>query len=164
MVENTGRAILFNFSLLSIPTCILSSYAIPVSILDKISKTARDSLYGSSSNGNKFHFIGWSTTTLDVAEKGLSIKNLRQSKVALMAKDLFVVLDIDDRHWVDIFRTKSREFNSWDSWECPKIHKSSWLCKSDYKTAEVIGLISGLAPVILILLICGEILGTLKFP
>ncbi|KAH7655953.1 Reverse transcriptase zinc-binding domain-containing protein [Dioscorea alata] len=93
----------------------LTVHAIPNSVLKKLPKIARNFLWGRSSNRSSFHSIGWNVTTIDKAEGGLSISNLKHVKTSLMAKNLFVVLNCDDKFWVDIFQTNYKDFSIWSS-------------------------------------------------
>lgn len=81
-----GRTTLLNSSVFIIPNYILSVMNLPVSILDNISKFARNFLWGRSSNNSGFHSIGWTVTTLGKPEGGLGIRNFRLVNHSLMAK------------------------------------------------------------------------------
>lgn len=59
------------------------------SVLDQISKIARKFLWGESCNHSGFHTMGWTTTTLAKIDRGLSIRNLRNAKIALVSKNIF---------------------------------------------------------------------------
>lgn len=109
-----GRAILVNSILMPITTYQLSCVAIHDSILDQISQVARKFLWGGRTNRSGFHTLGWSTTTLDKADGGLGIRNLRNAKFALMSKNVFSVLNSDDKLWVHIFKLKYGDFHCWN--------------------------------------------------
>lgn len=93
-ISKAGRAVLINSSLLSIPSYILSCYFVLDSTLDDISKLARKFLWN---KGN---------TTLAKTKGGLGIMNLKNVKVALMAKNVFVVLNFENKHWIHILKLK----------------------------------------------------------
>lgn len=41
--------------------------------------------------------MGWSTTTLAKSDGGLGVRNLRNAKIALMSKNVFMVLNSEDK-------------------------------------------------------------------
>ncbi|XP_039113706.1 uncharacterized protein LOC120249264 [Dioscorea cayenensis subsp. rotundata] len=82
-------------------------------MLDQISICARNFLWSSSGNRSGMHLVNSRDTMLGRSEGGLSIKNLRFSKVALMAKHAFNYLNLRDTIWVDLIFHKYGCFNVW---------------------------------------------------
>lgn len=82
-----GKTILINSSIMALPTYYLSFYPIPDSALDNLSRSARKLLWANGSNGSGMPMVCWNNTTLDKAEEGLGLRNLRlANKHSLMAK------------------------------------------------------------------------------
>lgn len=59
------------------------------------------------------HLVNSRDTALDRSERGLSIKNLKISKVALMARHVSSFLNLRDNIWVDLVIQKYGNFNIW---------------------------------------------------
>lgn len=112
-ISRAGKITLINSSLLSIPLYYLSVYPVSDCILDQISTCARNFLWSSSGNRSGMHLVNSRDTMLGRSEGGLSIKNLRFSKVALMAKHAFNYLNLRDTIWVDLVFHKYGCFNVW---------------------------------------------------
>lgn len=131
-----GRSVLINTTLFAIPIYISSVMNLPNTILDSISKLARDFLWGHGGNKRGFHSVGWALTTQskpEGEEGGLGIKNLRLVKHSLMAKNIFAILDSDNKIWVDIFKDK---YHGWHPWKHHSPARSSWFFKSICNTSD----------------------------
>lgn len=122
---------MINNSILSIPTYLLSCYLVPETVLDKISKLARSFLWGKGGNHSGTHYLGWSTTTLAETEGGLDIRNLKCAKIVLMAKNIFVVFNFDDKLWVHVMNLKYDNLNIWANLDTKN---ATWFFKVMYET------------------------------
>lgn len=122
-VSLAGRATLINSVLMPITTYQLLCVNVHESILDQTLKIATKFQLGKgeeSYNHSGFHTMGWSTTTLAKTEGGLGNRNLRIAKIALMSKNVFSVLNQDDKLWIHIFNLKYGEFSCWNNKPVPK--------------------------------------------
>lgn len=99
--------------------------------MDKISTWARNFLWFSSGNRSGIHLVNSRDTTLGRSEEGLSIKNLKTSKVALMAEHVFSYLNLRDNIWVDLVVHKYGNFNMWK--DCIQTN-CSWFFRSLCRT------------------------------
>lgn len=114
-ISLAGHTALINSVLMPITTYQLSCVTIPDSVIDQISKRARNFLWGGSCNCSGFHTMGWSTTTLPETDGGVGVRNLRNAKIALMSKNVFLLLNAEERIWAHIFKLKYGGFHSWHS-------------------------------------------------
>lgn len=112
-ISPVGKAILINSSPLSIPLYYLFVYPISDVVLDKISTSARKFHWPNCGHESGIHLVNRIDITLDRSKGGLSIKDLKISKVALMAKHVFSFLNSRDLIWVDILIQKYGNFNIW---------------------------------------------------
>lgn len=106
-----------------------------ISILDCISKLVHNFLRGRTSINQGFNSIGWTVTTHSKPEGGLGICNLRVVNHSLMAKNVFDILNSEDKIWVNIFKFKYR---GWHLWNLEIISNSSWFYKYIYNFAKVL--------------------------
>lgn len=134
-ISIAGKTILLNSTVFYIPNYILSVMNLLVSILDYISKLAKNFLWGRTSNRHGFHSIGLTVTTLSKLEGGLGIQNLRSINHSLMVKNIFSILNSEDKIRVDIFKFK---YKDWHFWNPIKISNSSWFYKSICNSANVL--------------------------
>ena len=134
-ITTIGRSILLNASIFSIPNYLMSVMNIPTTILDSISKLARNFLWGKTSNRSGFHTIGWRIATMDKSEGGLGIRNLKLAQHSLMAKNVFTVLNNDNKLWVNIFNYKYR---NWTLWGTNSQRNTSWFFKSFCNSASLL--------------------------
>lgn len=126
-ISATGKVVLLNSSIFSLPNYFLSVMHLPDSILDQISKLSRSFLWGNGNSGRGFHTIGWTVTTLKKSEGGLGLRNLRNVKHSLMAKNIFSILNSNNKIWVDVFKHK---YLNWSPWNIVSTRHSSWFFKS----------------------------------
>lgn len=133
LISPTGKMTLINSSLLSVSLYYLSVYPIPDVILDKISTKARKFLWSNCGNRSGIHLVNRIDISLDHSEGSLSFKNLRISKVALMAKHVFSFLNQCDLIWVDILTHKYGRFNIWSDNIPPNCSCFFWrLCRTSH--------------------------------
>lgn len=130
-----GKQVLINSVMLSIPKYFLSFSVVPDSIIDNISKKARNFLWSNCGNRKGIHSIPWDYITQDKSDGGLGIHNLRNVKTALMAKNVFYLLNGDEKYWVGIWALKYGNFNVWNLNPIPN---SSAFHKAFYKSAKII--------------------------
>lgn len=116
------------------PTISLFSLSQPL-FLNNIAKLTINFLWGRNGNNNAFRTIGWDTTTLSKYKGGLGVRNLRHVKFALMAKNVFVILNSKNKLWVDIFKNK---YGNWFVWNCVASRNASWFHNSICKVDDVL--------------------------
>lgn len=61
---------------------------------------------GKGRNGSDFHPVRWSTTTLTNIKGDIGIRNLKHVQIALITKNILVVLNVEDKHCVHIFNSE----------------------------------------------------------
>lgn len=143
ILENIGRIIASwnksKISLLSILLYYLSVYPVQNIVLNKISMSTRKLHWLNCGNCSGIHLVNSHDTTLDRIEGGLSIKNFKFSKVALMAKHVFRFLNSRDHIWIDILAQKYGNFNIWTdkiSTNCSWFFRS--LCRTTFSVKPFI--------------------------
>lgn len=87
--------ILINSVLMTIPSYTLAVYSPPDSILDKLSKIARNFLWHNDSNGSGLSLVSWNRAILDKPDRGLAIRSLRHLRTIYLAKNNFKLLNKD---------------------------------------------------------------------
>lgn len=112
-ISTVGSLILLNNTIFAIPNYMLNVMNLPNSIMDSISKLARVFFCGRSDNSSGFHSVGWLVTTLQKIEGGLGIINLIFVKHTLMAKNIFAILNSENKTWVEIFKGKYKNWHPW---------------------------------------------------
>jgi len=112
-ISTAGKTILINSNIMSTPIYYLSAYPVPDTILNRISKAAMDLFWSKDCNRKGIHLVGWTEMTLNRSEGGLSVRDLGLSKISLMAKNVFFMLNNNDVWWVDIMNHKYGKFNIW---------------------------------------------------
>ncbi|XP_039129019.1 uncharacterized protein LOC120265197 [Dioscorea cayenensis subsp. rotundata] len=112
-ISMAGKTILINSILMSIPVYYLSVYPVPDSVLDGITKAATAFFWSKGGNRKGMNSVNWTDITLGHSEGGLSIRNLRASKISLMAKNVLSYLNHHDAIWVDILINKYGIVNFW---------------------------------------------------
>lgn len=134
-LSRAGKLILVNSSILAFPNYYLGTYSLPNCILNSISKLARDFLWSNSGNGSGFHLVGWNVATLGKPEGGLGIRDLKLTRIALMAKNVMCFLNAKEVIWVELAKLKYRDSQDW-LLKPPANY--SWFFRSLCKMAEVI--------------------------
>ncbi|KAJ0981969.1 hypothetical protein J5N97_010224 [Dioscorea zingiberensis] len=128
-----GKVTLANATIMSIPLFGLSTYAIPESILESITKLIRRFIWSNTSNNTGVHLVGWSTVTSPKSEGGLGIKDLKIMKRALLSKLVFELLNQGDKTWVKFMLYK---YGCLEIWKPNKSKKISWTCRGLITTAR----------------------------
>ena len=67
-----------------------------------MSRIAGKFIWSKCGNRSGIHLVNWNDITLDLSEGGLSIKNLKITKLSLMAKIILSYLNSRDAIWVEI--------------------------------------------------------------
>ncbi|KAJ0960949.1 hypothetical protein J5N97_001161 [Dioscorea zingiberensis] len=130
-----GRVTLANSTLMFIPLFGLSTYVIPNSIIDCITKLVRQFIWSNTGSGNGVHLIGWSTVTSPKTEGGLGVKDLRLMKRALLSKHVLELLNKSDKTWTQLMIAKYGTFDMWQNCNQPKV---SWTYRGLLNTAKEI--------------------------
>lgn len=71
-ISIAGKVTLLSGKIFSIPNCILPVMHLPNTILNQISKTAQNFLWGRTNNNRAFHSVGWTFITLSKSKGGFS--------------------------------------------------------------------------------------------
>ncbi|KAJ0986340.1 hypothetical protein J5N97_004696 [Dioscorea zingiberensis] len=130
-----GRVTLANATLMSIPNYCLSTYAIPDSILDAITKLVRKFIWANNSDGHGLHLIGWEVVTNPKSEGGLGIKNLKVMKKAILSKHVLELLNDGEKTWIKLMKSK---YGPSKPWLTTPIRKVSWTYRGLLQTARSI--------------------------
>ncbi|WZZ66780.1 hypothetical protein YC2023_078150 [Brassica napus] len=113
-----GRITLTKSVLASIPVHIMSSIALPVSILEQLDRIARSFIWGSGEGNRKQHMVAWERICKPKREGGLGLRSAKGMNIALLAKLGWRLLNTHDGLWVQILRKKFR---------VGEIYETSWL-------------------------------------
>nr|XP_043616234.1 uncharacterized protein LOC122588171 [Erigeron canadensis] len=84
-----GRIILIKSVLESLPTYSFSLYKAPQKVIECLEVRIRRFLWGSSSDGQKIHWVAWDRVASPVDMGGLGLSKLRDTNVALLSKWLW---------------------------------------------------------------------------
>lgn len=123
-LNQAGRVTLINSVLNSMPVHLLSSTWTPLTVVDKISRIARNFLWEKGDSTRGLHLIGWDTVTRPKAEGGLAIKDLRLMRFSLMAKKVLHMINNANTPWV---RLAIARYGQPHPWYGKKVYKnSSW--------------------------------------
>ena len=84
-----GRLTLLKSTLSSLPTYYLSLFVIPIAVADRLKRTQRNFLWGSSEECFKYPLVAWEKVCLPIDSGGLGIKKLVHFNRALLGKWLW---------------------------------------------------------------------------
>ena len=84
-----GRLTLLKSTLSSLPTYYLSLFVIPIAVADRLERTQRNFLWGSSEECFKYPLVAWEKVCLPIDLGGLGIKKLVHFNRALLGKWLW---------------------------------------------------------------------------
>lgn len=87
-ITYAGKVILINSVLLSVPSYTLFVYHMPDSVLDQITRIARNFLWHKDGNRSDLPLVSWNRAMLDKPDGGLAMKNLKLVHTAYIAKNL----------------------------------------------------------------------------
>ena len=120
-ISPTGKIILINSVIMSLPLRYLAAFSIPKTIFDNISKVIRGFLWSKDSNRNGLSLIGLNRATMSKTKGGLAIRDLNLAKLALMSKNVFNYLNNNSNTiWVDILHLKYGVLHHWNIKILPK--------------------------------------------
>lgn len=88
-----------------------------------------------NNNAGGFHLIAWKTSTLSKSDGGLGLQNLRNVRCALLAKQIFALIDHENKFWVHIFHKK---YPNWSLWDRNCTSNASWFYNSICKVADIL--------------------------
>lgn len=102
-----GKCVLVNSIINTLPSYIMQTTRLPLSICDDTSKVARDFLWGSEGNGKrKIHHVGWNAVCKPKQDGGLGIRHLREGNSAFMMKNAWGLVSDKDSLWARVIRGK----------------------------------------------------------
>ena len=113
----------------------MSSYPIPDTILDSITKLAKNFLWHGSGNRSGVPLVSWNIATLGKSKEGIGIKNLNIARTAMMAKNVMSFLNNKAVAWVELAKLK---YGSMVDWSLTAPSNCSWFFRFFYKTAKEI--------------------------
>ncbi|KAJ9560832.1 hypothetical protein OSB04_005992 [Centaurea solstitialis] len=119
-----GRLQLINSVLSSISVYWASLFLLPVSVVKEIEKLMRRFLWSSGDAIKGKAKVSWKEVCLPKGKGGLGIKSLKCWNKALLAKQIWKLIDNGESVWVKWmheYRLKGRNF-----WEVGAIHDASW--------------------------------------
>ncbi|KAG5616309.1 hypothetical protein H5410_016133 [Solanum commersonii] len=111
-----GRLTLINSVLDSIPTCCMSLFPIPSSILKKMDRLRRRFLWEGNILTHKYSLGKWQSVTQPKTQGGLGIRNLKLHNNILFMKWLWRYGQTGTGFWRDVIKAK---YGIQDHW-CPK--------------------------------------------
>lgn len=102
----TGRAVLVNFVLHSIPSYSMQTASLPACVNKDVEKASRNFLWGSTNEKRKMHLISWERVCSPKVNGGLGVRNLRRNNDAHMMKLAWELTKNNEKLWVQVLRDK----------------------------------------------------------
>ena len=101
-----SRSVLIKSVMAAMPNHVMRGAALPTHICDKLDKINRDFLWGSTSDRQKMHLVGWNKIVQPKEEGGLGIQAARAKNIALLSKLNWRMYHEQDAHWAKIMLKK----------------------------------------------------------
>ncbi|RYQ97763.1 hypothetical protein Ahy_B08g093845 [Arachis hypogaea] len=101
-----GKVTLTQSALASIPSYVMQTMKLPLSICDSIDKICRNFLWRSVSSGRKLHLMSWEKVCLPKSQGSLGLKPARVLNNANLMKLAWKLIHNKDALWVNIVRSK----------------------------------------------------------
>lgn len=102
-LTQAGKLEMVNSVLSSLPTFIMCTLHIPVTMIKQVDKYRKHLLWrGSDINAKKPPLAAWQLVTRPKSEGGLGVKNLRVQNKALLMKSLHKFYNREDIPWVHL--------------------------------------------------------------
>lgn len=133
-----GRKVLIKAVIQAIPTYAMSCFRIPSSINNEIEGMCANFWWGSSSSGKKIHWKAWSKLKQLKAVGGLGFKDLTYFNKALLAKQVWRIIENPDLLVARIL--KARYFKHTDVMNASLGHKPSYIWRSMLWSRDIINL------------------------
>ena len=95
----SGRLVLINSILSSLPLFYFSIYKAPKKVLETFSGTQRRFLLQGETKGNKINWVRWDRVCLPRKDEGLRSRNLNMFNVSLLSKWKWRMLNNQDSLW-----------------------------------------------------------------
>ncbi|GKU94281.1 hypothetical protein SLEP1_g7800 [Rubroshorea leprosula] len=139
-----GHITLINSVLSSLPVFLMSTYAIPKSIIHTIDKLRRSFLWGGKGDEKKIYCIGWDKVCKKKEEGGLGVRDLRKFNLALMGKWWGRLAENGEGMWKKIIGAKyGKGGGHWQDWikESREVGSAWWrdVCGINAMDGESIG-------------------------
>ena len=106
------------------PTHVMSCFRIPKGVTKKITSTLSHFWWGGSGNKKGIHWLSWDKVCTPKEEGGLNFRDLQDFNTALLAKQLWRLLDKPDCLFSKVF--KGRYFRNTDPLDDHRSYASSY--------------------------------------
>lgn len=106
MMSQASRGILIQSVLSALPSFIMQTVDVPVSILNDMEKHMRSFFWNEVTGEKHMHFLAWDKICKPKNQGGLGFKNLRKMNLALLTKLGLQMLIHRDRLWVKMLWAK----------------------------------------------------------
>ncbi|XP_030948949.1 uncharacterized protein LOC115972854 [Quercus lobata] len=106
LLSQAGREILLKAVIQAIPTFAMSCFKIPTTLCEEIESLIRKFWWGQRGNQRKIHWTKWSALCKPKDRGGMGFKELQKFNEAMLAKQVWRLLDNNDSlfHW--FFKSK----------------------------------------------------------
>ncbi|CAN1178468.1 Putative ribonuclease H protein At1g65750 [Linum perenne] len=101
-----GRVTLAQSVLAAIPSYVMQTAVLPVSICTEIDKRICSFVWGSSQEERKIHLLSWDQICLPKDKGGLGLRMARQLNLAYMTKLAFLFFQQPELFWVGVLQSK----------------------------------------------------------
>ncbi|XP_060216840.1 uncharacterized protein LOC132644271 [Lycium barbarum] len=107
-----GRLTLVNSVLDALPSCMMSVFPAPVSVIKRIDALRRNFFWQGNEDKKKFHLVNWKEVTVNKKEGGVGIRDMKMQNRSLMMKWLWKFATTDNMLWKEVISAKYGK-NSW---------------------------------------------------
>ncbi|CAN1123634.1 Putative ribonuclease H protein At1g65750 [Linum perenne] len=110
-----GRVTLASSVLNSIPSYVMQTAFLPVSLCDQIDRKIRNFIWGSTEGARRIHNVNWQTVCMPKSLGGLGLRSARELNKAFLMKVAWGVFSRPDELWVKVLLTKymKQSINGW---------------------------------------------------
>ncbi|KAJ4782173.1 RNA-directed DNA polymerase (reverse transcriptase)-related family protein [Rhynchospora pubera] len=106
MLSHADRLVLIKSVLTSLPVYYMTTERIPKGLIDQMMSLMAKFFWGKTEKVRYLSFISWKKVCTKVEDGGLGVKNLHKFGEALFLKNVWALMEKQDKIWVDICRAK----------------------------------------------------------
>jgi hypothetical protein len=107
-ISLSGRIVMINSVLNSIPIFFMSFLKMPVQVYKRVIRIQRELLWGGVKGGRKVNWISWKTVCREKKDGGLGVRDIRIVNVSLLAKWRWRLLQSEPALWKEVIVVKYR--------------------------------------------------------
>ena len=103
-ITKGGKEVLIKSVASPIPTHVMSCFRLPKTVTEKLTSTIAHFWWGGSGNSKGMHWFSWDKLCNDKAEGGISFRDIQNFNAALLAKQLWRLIDKPDSLLARVFK------------------------------------------------------------